>query len=248
MRWANTGEVRSLATPGTLGVCPACNGSVLAKCGEIVSWHWAHKVKDCDTWSEPESEWHRGWKARFPSRWQECTIGRHRADVVTPIGVVEFQRSFLSMDEVRERESFYAGLIWVVDASSWVLHREKRSWYKQDLVIQKFRWSRPRKAWLSAFRPVYLDIGAGSNHLFLLEGIATENRTAVAITQPMRKSDFLRMCYGLPPQLPPLLPERSSFDRYGEAMRRRIEVVTAAKFKDRQFLAGLPLFNPELQP
>jgi competence protein CoiA len=245
MRWANAGHGRSLATPGASGVCPACNGSVLAKCGEIVSWHWAHKAKDCDPWSEPESEWHRGWKARFPSDWQECTIGRHRADVVTPIGVVEFQRSFLSVDEIRERESFYAGLIWVVDASSWALHREKRSWRKQDLATQSFRWSRPRKTWIGASRPVYLDTGAGSNHLFLFKRVEAKSGKNVAITQRMRKSDFLTMCYGLPHQLPPLLTECSSFDRYGEAVRRRLEVVTAARLRDRQFLAGLPLFNAE---
>jgi hypothetical protein len=53
------------------------------------------------------------------------------------------------------------------------------------------------------------------------------------------------MCYGLPPQLPPLLPERSSFDWYDEAMRRRIEVVTAARIRGQQFMAGLPLFDAE---
>lgn len=245
MRWANTAEGKSLATPSASGVCPVCNGSVMAKCGEIVSWHWAHKVKDCDTWSEPESEWHRRWKAKFPSRWQECTIGPHRADVVSPIGVIEFQRSFLSMDEVKERESFYAGLVWVVDASTWALQRQKRSWLNQDAKTQRFRWSRPRKIWISATRPVYLDTGSGCNHLFELQGISVKNSATFAITRPIRKSDFLRMCYGLPPELPPLLPERSSFDWYQEATRRRIEVTTAAKIKDQQFLVGLPLFHVE---
>jgi len=248
VRWAQAGFDRIEPSPGAVAQCPSCSSDVISKCGEIVSWHWAHKVKDCDPWSEPESEWHRGWKAKFPPRWQECTIGRHRADVVSPIGVVEFQRSFLSMDDVRERESFYAGLIWVVDASTWALQRQKRSWINQDLKTQKFQWSRPRKIWMSASRPVYLDTGSGCNHLFRLQSVSIKSGTTFAITQPMRKSDFLRMCYGLPLELPPLLTERSSFDWRQEAMRRRIEVMTAAKLKDRQFLAGLPLFDAEPAP
>ena len=39
--------------------CPFCNGIVIAKCGEIMSHHWAHKsLKECDDWYEPETDWH----------------------------------------------------------------------------------------------------------------------------------------------------------------------------------------------
>jgi len=288
MRWASTTQGRSLATPGASGICPTCNGSVLAKCGEIVSWHWAHKSRDCDHWSEPESEWHRAWKAKFPERWQECTIGRHRADVVSAIGVIEFQRSFLSTSEIRERETFYSGLIWVVDASTWSLQRQKRKpticikrdrkgerisiEWKQDQSAQDFQWSRPRKNWITATRPVYLDIGNGSYHLFLLETVEVRKRKAIAVTRRIRKSDFLRMCYGLPLQSRPLLPDRSSSDwhakelraasvparryssdrqqgeLYAQAMRRRMEVITATKCKQDSILSGLPLFTAPSEP
>ena len=119
------GERRRPARTGERGVCPCCNAETIAKCGEIVTWHWAHKGNhDCDPWSEPESEWHAHWKSVFadgdPKR-MEVVIGPHRADAVTPGGVViEIQRSPISPAEIREREVFYtanaAGMVWVFPA------------------------------------------------------------------------------------------------------------------------------------
>jgi hypothetical protein len=32
-----------------------------ARCGQIVTWHWAHLAReDCDPWAEPDTVWHRG--------------------------------------------------------------------------------------------------------------------------------------------------------------------------------------------
>jgi len=264
MRWANADKGRILATPGAAGNCPVCGGQLVAKCGEIISWHWAHKTKDCDYWSEPESEWHRAWKAKFPERWQECTIGCHRADVVSAIGVIEFQNSFLSTQEIKERETFYSNLIWVVNASTWSLKRKKRrpticikynpqgerlfvEW-KQDRSADSFEWIRPRKNWATSLRPVYLDIGSGSCHLFLLKKIKTEKRKTIAETQRIRKSDFLRMCHGWPLKGLPLLTDHSSFNYYADAMRRREEVITKTRLKHQLLFMGLPLFAGQLAP
>lgn len=118
MMWGMTHDGRRLARPNTKANCPVCNGDLIPKCGELKSWHWAHKTKDCDHWSEPESEWHRQWKNRFPAEWQEQRIGNHRADVLTPKGVIEFQRSAIKPAEIRERESFYGKMVWVLDASN----------------------------------------------------------------------------------------------------------------------------------
>lgn len=96
---------------------------MVAKCGEIKVWHWAHKgARYCDAWWENETEWHRAWKECFPVHWQEIVHHapngeRHIADVKTDFGwVVEFQHSFLKPDERRSRDGFYPKLIWVVDA------------------------------------------------------------------------------------------------------------------------------------
>jgi hypothetical protein len=133
--WGITPSGRTLAHPNAKASCPTCNGDLIAKCGELKSWHWAHKTKDCDHWSEPESEWHRQWKERFPAEWQEQQIGNHRADVLTPRGIIEFQRSPIKPAEIRERESFYGKMAWVLDASSfcledWVTRQEYAALYK----------------------------------------------------------------------------------------------------------------------
>jgi hypothetical protein len=142
MKWADLDGVRTEARPGAVGKCPSCASEVIAKCGEIVCHHWAHKVKDCDPWSEPESEWHRSWKALFPPEMQEVVIGPHRADVLTAKGVIEFQRSPISSAEIKKREAFYGKMVWVVDASKFSFDAETI-----------WRWSRWKT--LEAWKPKY---------------------------------------------------------------------------------------------
>lgn len=94
---------------------------MVARCGEVRVWHWAHKgSRLCDPWWENETEWHRSWKDQFPADWQEIVHDaedseRHIADVKTQNGwVIEFQHSFLDPEERRSRDRFYCKLIWVV--------------------------------------------------------------------------------------------------------------------------------------
>lgn len=119
-------------TPKGKGFCPACGCPVVAKCGEILTWHWSHLAKDCDPWYEPESIWHRQWKEQFPSDWREVVIGKHRADVQTPRGIIEFQASCISASEIQERENFYQRMVWVVKADAFDFERKlsPRAWSK----------------------------------------------------------------------------------------------------------------------
>ena len=137
MLWAETTTGRAMPSPKGRGVCPGCGGEVLAKCGEHVSWHWAHVASDCDPWSEPESTWHRRWKQMFPPEWQERQIGAHRADVLTPHGGIEFQRSSISSTEIREREDFYGRMIWVIDATRYRMEEEENI----SEMLRRFRAS-----------------------------------------------------------------------------------------------------------
>jgi competence protein CoiA len=160
MLLANTGNGRATASPKAKGTCPLCESELIAKCGEHVTWHWAHKSKDCDSWSEPESEWHREWKNQFPAFMQEVVIGPHRADVQVPRGIVEFQRSSISSAEIRKRENFYGRMAWVVDASEfWLMSHDK---YGETLPDGTARWLWARKSWLTAEKPVYFDRGEGT--------------------------------------------------------------------------------------
>jgi len=111
------------ATPKATAICPVCQGECFSKCGEIKTWHWAHKsLKECDTWYEPEGEWHYGWKKLAGLENTEIVIkkdgGIHRADIRTDRGlVVELQHSPLAPKDVRDREAFYGNMIWVIDGT-----------------------------------------------------------------------------------------------------------------------------------
>ncbi len=114
--------VRCEAQPRLSGKCISCGAEMIAKCGKIKVWHWAHKgTRSCDPWWEPETEWHRDWKNRFPKDWQEAIHQsengeKHIADVKTASGMVlEFQHSNLHQDERISRDNFYPKMVWVVD-------------------------------------------------------------------------------------------------------------------------------------
>lgn len=124
MRYAILDDQRIEATPGARGTCPGCQAEVLARCGTKKVWHWAHKGRrHCDHWWENETQWHRDWKDKFPTEWQEVPardeMGElHIADLKTNYGiVVEFQHSAIKPEEVKKRTDFYGQVIWIVDGT-----------------------------------------------------------------------------------------------------------------------------------
>lgn len=122
MKYALVNGQRQEPRPNLSGECPGCGEPMLAKCGEVRIWHWAHQGRrHCDSWWENETEWHRNWKGQFPVEWQEIIQyaedrERHIADVKTGDDwVIEFQHSYIKPEERRSRENFYQKLVWVVD-------------------------------------------------------------------------------------------------------------------------------------
>jgi competence CoiA-like predicted nuclease len=161
MQLAKTDSItRSYASPGVPAWCPCCGASVIAKCGDINAWHWAHKNEiDCDPWSEPESWWHYEWKLRFPEEWREVNVADHRADIALPSGwVIELQKSSIQHSEIIEREDCYGNLIWVLDGQDFKknITFSEREWYIT------FRWRWPRRSWQAAHSPLFMDFG-GAN-------------------------------------------------------------------------------------
>lgn len=113
---------RILPKKGRLGFCQICRQPVRAYCGDIYIDHWQHIKKDCDSWSEVETEWHLGWKSEFPEDWQEVIINKnsekHIADILTPDNLVlELQNSSISSTTIKIRESFYGKMIWLLNAN-----------------------------------------------------------------------------------------------------------------------------------
>ena len=172
MRFALLDGQRVEASPKLRASCPGCGGEVVSKCGKHITWHWAHLSRThCDQWWEPETEWHRAWKNRFPREWQEIpaldaiTGDLHIADVKTAARlVIEFQRSTIEVDEVRAREDFYKTMVWVVGGCKNYADRfnfsNMRSRPNQDGIAQ-FQWfgrSTLFKRWHTT-TPVFIDFG-----------------------------------------------------------------------------------------
>jgi competence CoiA-like predicted nuclease len=162
------------AQPKQKAICPFCKCPVLAKCGNLYIWHWAHVSKGfCDDWHESESEWHIAWKSLFPKECVEVSLGEHRADVVTKSGIViEFQHSTISEIEIKAREKFYGErMMWIIDgepfyhrlyfSAIFYLRRSKiiGNWRDDNLArAMKFQWKRIRTCWLRSSRPKFIDI------------------------------------------------------------------------------------------
>jgi hypothetical protein len=148
------------ATPSTTAYCPQCDKPLIAKCGEIKIWHWAHKSRgDCDTSKEPETQWHLGWKKKFSKELVEITIGGHRADVSTKRTVIEFQHSPLSITDMKAREAHYDNLIWVVDGAT---VEDRLSFTVLNGTygpFTSFKWVQPSATWQKATKPIYVDFG-----------------------------------------------------------------------------------------
>jgi competence protein CoiA len=124
LRIAHVDGERREPQPKLSGVCPLCAQPMIAKCGKIRIWHWAHLGKLIwDPWKEPKTEWHLNWQRKFPIDRQEVihfaeSGEKHIADVKTAHGwVLEFQHSHISLEERRARDEFYPKLAWIVDGT-----------------------------------------------------------------------------------------------------------------------------------
>ena len=172
MRVALVNDVRSEPTPNVRGKCCLCGDDMIAKCGQYVRWHWAHKARiTCDPWQESETDWHRYWKDAFPIACQEVvhvadrTHEKHIADVKTPGGmVVEVQHSPIGEDEARSRESFYGKMIWIVDArhlSRWFCLGMAHDLASCRPMMYQIEWwgpSRLLERWSKSGVHVYFDV------------------------------------------------------------------------------------------
>lgn len=128
-------------TPKVRSLCALCKTEIRAKCGKIVTWHWAHKAKECDPWSEPEGEWHRQWKISAATLGAdiEVVMGEHRADIVSISGhVIELQNTYLTPEQIEEREAFYGeDMVWVYRCH-WI---DRLNWGPRG-----FWWKHPAKS------------------------------------------------------------------------------------------------------
>lgn len=159
MLWAIKEGERIKAIPNDKALCPLCKKEVISKCGKIKIWHWSHrKDYECDSFSEPETEWHFSWKKLFPKENQEVNIENHRADIRTNKGIIlELQNSSISPEEIMKREEFYKNLIWIINGKTIGKHIE--------FFKLKFKW-KWHQSFYFARKPIYVD--KGDSFLYLL--------------------------------------------------------------------------------
>lgn len=119
LRYASVAGEKRLPFPKGRGVCPVCDGLLIAKCGPINTHHWAHENRDdCDSWSEPIGPWHLWWQNLVRQEAVEVPRGPHRADIVGNGGtVVELQHSPISAEDIQAREAHYGNMLWLFDAT-----------------------------------------------------------------------------------------------------------------------------------
>lgn len=208
MKYALVNDQRLEAQPSLSGKCPSCDAPMVAKCGEIKVWHWAHLGKlMCDPWWENETEWHRAWKGQFPVEWQEAVHRaengeKHIADVKTDQGwAIEFQHSHLKPEERRSRDAFYTKLCWVVDATR---RKTDKTQFLKALsgstavgqVNQVRRIFSDKcvllKEWGASNTPVFFDFGPGPSIWWLLHKSADGS----SFVAPFSRADFIEIHRG----------------------------------------------------
>lgn len=173
MMYANIGKEKSEALPGLKAICPACEKPVIAKCGEIKVWHWAHE-NICPFDREEETAWHIGWKRRFPRECIEIKDANHRADVIHKGTVYEFQSKPLPPEEERNRRGFWNlrgyRMIWIFNMTEVRDHFNLRNYETEDAY--SFRWKWPRQMLSHIPFPFVFDFDAyRSNEIFVVKKI-----------------------------------------------------------------------------
>jgi competence CoiA-like predicted nuclease len=127
MLYALVNGIKSTASKESKGICPFCETEMTPKCGEFVSWHWAHKKMDsCDPWNKPETEWHRNWKKVFGTHNCEIILKKenqkHIADIKTIHDrIIELQNSPINIETLNSREEFYGNdMIWIINGIKFI--------------------------------------------------------------------------------------------------------------------------------
>jgi competence CoiA-like predicted nuclease len=163
---------RNKPTPSAVSECPACHTKIVAKCGSIKVWHWAHEsLINCDANWEPTSEWHLWWQSHVHEDLTEVINNRHIADIKLTNGkVIEVQHSNLPVEVVSEREAFYGNMTWIFDGQEFYKRLRIKEKEFMGEPSHSFSFKHPRQYIVQATKfPFYIDFG--SEGIFEVRGI-----------------------------------------------------------------------------
>ncbi len=224
MKFAKDSEgKRILPVKHGRGICPVCESTVIARCGNKRAHHWAHESLVSCAYTEyehtHETPWHINWKNHFPVNWQEIILRdaegeKHISDVRTPDGLtIEFQHSPISEEERISREKFYSSvgrMIWVVDGTKnkhdwnrWnnyrLLRESSRALSSEGKIIDNAKEMLPAE-WLSCAVPVFFDfLGTESEYEAIPEKkelvcILCLKDQQKHLVIPIQKELFIELC------------------------------------------------------
>lgn len=140
---------------------------IVGKKGEKQTWHYAHKSGYDNDCARKMGEWHRWWQDRMEDDFLEVimekeyppasgNIKTHIADAITTLNgcdlVVEFQKSVIPPNIIREREEYYDDMIWVFYCGE----------HRIEIIKQQGRYIRAKlvggsKFFLEATKRAFLD-------------------------------------------------------------------------------------------
>lgn len=135
MLYGNDSENNKIEpTPNTHAYCPDCNAELIAKCGSIKIWHWAHKANSSYCNYMPETEWHLDWKRRAIDCGHnvEVKIDNHITDIMRTDmkRVIELQHSSIMPSDIINRCETFKTIEHKID---WVFDLEDK--YDENNLI-----------------------------------------------------------------------------------------------------------------
>jgi hypothetical protein len=151
---------------------PLCNCVMMSRCSDDKDYtnHWyGYHNGICVSHFEEMSEWHRDWQNTIDNPVGGVNVeviinglDRYkRADLKPDHGIViEFQKSSISYNDVKERERHYRKMIWVLhEERTFSEYRQEKTKYGNITCSKKFY---PRKAWYKNQNrniPIFIDHG-----------------------------------------------------------------------------------------
>lgn len=150
--------------PGLKAKCPECGDDVLAKCGVINQWHWAHVVNSTCKNNKPETQWHYEWKGNFPKECVEEKVEGHRADVYIRRKysfAIEFQSSSIPREDILSRNQTFKNVYWVIHAKG------KDISFDQKGFLYTAKWKHRKRSFDETNSKIFLDFDDG--YLFFIK-------------------------------------------------------------------------------
>ena len=164
--------------------CPLGH-EMVAKQGEVMKWHFAHKTDSNCIYSKGKTKWHLWWQSRIKTEYLEARMlvndTLHIADIYNKHSeVIEVQHSIMDKQTMHEREEFYGDMIWIFDVSGHSIDIVDKH---KDLVKMVFRSG--NMYFSQACKKSYLDMG----YKGLFEVLKNKGKTYVCRKIPLNVFD-----------------------------------------------------------